>query len=67
MQDKQDERQQAPEPKKFKLSLSHVIAVTLIGIFVVLTLANMNALLSPLKSLSSILAPITIGLCSLTF
>ncbi|MBQ9779093.1 MAG: AI-2E family transporter, partial [Clostridia bacterium] len=58
----QDERQQAPAPKKPRATLSHVIAITLIGIFAVLTLANLNAILSPLKTLSSILAPITIGL-----
>ena len=58
----QDERQQAPAPKKPRATLSHVIAIMLIGIFAVLTLANLNAILSPLKTLSSILAPITIGL-----
>ena len=49
-------------PKKPKWSVWHVIALALVGIFVVLTLSNLNAILSPFKTLLAILAPITVGL-----
>jgi predicted PurR-regulated permease PerM len=51
-----------PTPKKPRPSVKHVIAAALIGIFVILTLANLDSILHPFKTLGSILAPITIGL-----
>ena len=58
----EDRRDENPSPQKSKLSIKHVTAFALIGIFVVLTLANLDSILSPLKKLSNIMAPITIGL-----
>ena len=55
-------KEQAPAPQKPKWSVWHVIALALIGIFIVLTLSNLNAILSPFKTLTDILAPITVGL-----
>ncbi len=53
---------QAPTPKKPRLAVWHAIAIGLIGIFLVLTLSNLNAILAPVRQLTSILAPITVGL-----
>ncbi|MBO7342261.1 MAG: AI-2E family transporter, partial [Clostridia bacterium] len=39
-----------------------MIAVSLVGIFAVLTISNLDAILSPLGTLLDILAPITVGL-----
>ena len=57
-----DESKNTPAPKKPKISVRLIIAIALIGIFVVLLLSNLNAVVSPFKKLNSILAPITIGL-----
>lgn len=62
MSEFENRREENPAPKKPKPSAKHVIAVALVGIFVVLTLANLESILRPFKTLSSILAPITIGL-----
>ena len=62
MPDFDDRREENPAPKKPQLNKWHVIAIALIGIFAVLTLSNLEAILAPFKTLSSILAPITIGL-----
>ena len=59
--DKQN-KEQAPTPQKPKWSVWHIIAVALIGILVVLTLSNLNAILAPFDTLMDILAPITVGL-----
>ena len=60
---KQEERRdESPAPQKSKLSIKHVTAFALVGILIVLTLANWDAIFSPVKTLNSILAPITIGL-----
>jgi len=53
--------QQQEQPPKRRRNPSYVIAVALIGILVVLTLANLDAILRPIKALNSILAPVTIG------
>ena len=57
-----DRREETPAPKRPKPTIPHVIAFATIGILVVLTLANLDAILRPIKTLNSILAPITIGL-----
>ncbi|MBQ8356381.1 MAG: AI-2E family transporter [Clostridia bacterium] len=57
--DRQDED---PAPKKPKPTVKHITAFSVLGILIVLTLSNLDAILHPIKSLSSILAPITIGL-----
>ena len=57
-----DESKNTPAPKKPKISVRLIIAIALIGIFIVLFLSNLNAVVSPFKTLNSILAPITIGL-----
>ena len=58
------EKQTKEQPKKPrpKWTVWHMIAVALIGIFIVLTLSNLNAILAPLDTLFDILAPITVGL-----
>ena len=58
----EDRQEQTTPPKKPRVRMSKLILIALIGIFVVLTLSNLNAILSPIKTLNSILAPITIGL-----
>ena len=58
----EDRRDEDPAPQKNKLSIRHVTAFALIGIFIVLTLANLDSILRPVKTLNAILAPITIGL-----
>ena len=62
MADKKQNQQTPPTPQKSKPTVWHVIAVALVGIFLVLTLSNLDAILSPLDTLFSILAPITVGL-----
>ena len=62
MAENNQQQNQAPTPKKPKLTVWHVIAIGLIGIFLVLTLSNLNAILAPVQQLNSILAPITVGL-----
>ncbi len=57
-----DRREQAPAPKRKKPSLRFIIALALIGIFVVLTLTNLRAISTPLKSLFSVLSPVAVGL-----
>ncbi len=57
-----DRREQAPAPKRKKPSLRFIIALALIGIFVVLTLTNLRAIRAPLQSLSAVLAPVAVGL-----
>ncbi len=54
--------EQHTEQKKKLWSTKHTTAFALVGIFVVLVLSNLEAILTPLKTLSSILAPITVGL-----
>ncbi|MBQ9097913.1 MAG: AI-2E family transporter [Clostridia bacterium] len=58
----EDRRDEDPAPKKPKLTIKHITAAALVGILIVLTLSNWDAVLRPFKTLSSILAPITIGL-----
>ncbi|MBO5355804.1 MAG: AI-2E family transporter [Clostridia bacterium] len=62
MPESKDQRSDHPTPKKPKLNTRHIIAFALVGILIVLTLSNLQAILSPIKTLNSILAPITIGL-----
>ena len=62
MAEHKQQQKQAPAPQKPKLSVWHVIAIGLIGIFLVLMLSNLSAILAPVRQLSSILAPITVGL-----
>lgn len=62
MADFDEKKEKAPAQRKRKLSISHVIALALVGIFVVLTLSNFKAILAPLDLLTSILSPIIIGL-----
>lgn len=62
MPESKDQRSDHPTPKKPKLNTRHIIAFALIGILIVLTLSNLHAILSPIKALNSILAPITVGL-----
>lgn len=50
------------EPRKPKKDAQFLISVSLIGILVVLIVSNLSALLAPFSRLSSVLAPITIGL-----
>ena len=57
-----DRREQTPTPKRKKPSLRALIAIALIGIFVVLTLTNLRALQAPFKALSAVLTPVAIGL-----
>ena len=52
---------QQEQPPKRRRNPSFLIAVALIGILIVLTLANLDAILRPIKALNSILAPVTIG------
>ena len=59
--DKRKEQSTAPQGKK-KIGTGRVIAFSLIGIFLVLVISNLNALLTPFKRLTNILAPVTIGL-----
>ena len=56
------QQNQTPTPKKPRLTVWHIIAIALVGIFLVLTLSNLKAILSPVRQLTSILAPITVGL-----
>ncbi len=58
----EDRRNQDPAPTKKKWTLRHTMALALVGIFAVLAISNLDAILSPIKTLNSILAPITIGL-----
>ncbi len=58
----EDRRDNDPAPQKTKLSVKHVIAFALVGILIVLTLSNLQAILRPIKTLTAILAPITVGL-----
>ena len=62
MPESKDQRSDHPTPKKPKLNTRHIIAFALVGILIVLTLSNLHAILSPIKTLNSILAPITVGL-----
>ncbi len=62
MADFEDRRDETPAPRKKKLGIRHVIAMALVGIFVVLTLSNFRAILSPLQLLGSVLSPIVTGL-----
>ena len=62
MAEHKQQQKQEPAPQKPKLTVWHVIAIGLIGIFLVLTLSNLSAILTPVQQLSSILAPITVGL-----
>ncbi len=62
MSEFEDRREESSAPKKPPLNKWHVIAIALIGILIVLTLSNLDAILSPVRALNSILAPITIGL-----
>ena len=62
MPELEDRHEENPRPKKPKWSAQHIIAIGVIGILVVLTLANLDAILHPVKNLNSILAPITVGL-----
>ncbi len=62
MVENKQQQNQAPAPKRPKITVWHVIAIGVIGIFLVLTLSNLNAILSPVRQLTSILAPITVGL-----
>ena len=51
-----------PTPKRKRPSARFLIAIALIGIFVVLTLTNLRAIRAPLQSLSAVLAPVAVGL-----
>ena len=62
MPDLDERKDKDPAPQKPKSSVKHVTAFALVGILIVLTLSNLQAILSPIKMLSSILAPVTIGL-----
>ena len=62
MPEEKDQRSDHPTPKKPKFNTRHIISFALVGIFIVLTLSNLHAILTPIKTLNSILAPITIGL-----
>ena len=62
MPDLDDRKDKDPAPQKKKFSVKHVTAVALVGILIVLTLSNLQSILTPIKTLSSILAPVTIGL-----
>ncbi len=62
MPDFDDRKGQDGSPKKKKWGLGHTIAFALVGILIVLAFSNLEALLAPIKTLNSILAPITIGL-----
>lgn len=61
LQDKLQDQQQN-QSKKPKWTVWHVIAISLVGIFAVLTISNLDAILSPLGALLDVLAPITVGL-----
>lgn len=60
MADFEDRKEQ--KPKRRKPTMRLLITIALIGIFVVLTLANWRAIRTPLDALSEVLAPIVIGL-----
>lgn len=62
MAENKQQQNETSAPKRPKLSVWHVIAIGLIGILIVLTLSNLDAILAPLGTLFDILAPITIGL-----
>ena len=62
MAEKKQQQNNAQTTQKPKWTVWHVIAVALVGIFLVLTLSNLNAILAPVGQLISILTPITIGL-----
>ena len=58
----ENKNQEHSKKKHIRWSVWHVIALALIGILIVLTLSNLNAILAPLDTLFDILAPITVGL-----
>ena len=62
MPDLEERRDEDPAPKKPKPTVKHITAFALIGILIVLTLSNLQSILSPIKTLNAILAPITVGL-----
>lgn len=62
MSEFENKNKEQQKKKQIKWSVWHVIAVALVGIFIVLTLSNLNAILLPLDTLFDILAPITVGL-----
>ncbi len=62
MPEHEQRTEQESAQKKKKWSMRHTMILSLVGIFVVLTLSNLDAILAPIKTLTSILAPITIGL-----
>ncbi len=62
MVENKQQQNQAPAPKKPRLTVWHVIAIGVIGILLVLTLSNLQAILSPVQQFASILSPITVGL-----
>ena len=64
MNEFEDRREQVPAPKKPKkrFSTGSIIAISLVGILVVLVISNLDAILSPFHKLTNILAPVTVGL-----
>ena len=58
----EEQKAQETAPKKPRRNYQKWIAFALIGIFAVLLIANLDALMDPMDTLSSILAPVTIGL-----
>ena len=62
MSEPQMNKEQNNTPRRPRFTVWHVIAIALCGIFVTLLLSNLDTLLTPLKDLSDILAPITVGL-----
>ncbi len=62
MPELENQKKELPQKKRPKWSVWHMIALALTGIFIVLTLSNLNAILAPLDTLFDILAPITVGL-----
>lgn len=56
-----EQEPEAPAPKR-RHNWSKTIGISLVCILAVLTLANLDAILRPIESLSKILTPITIGL-----
>ena len=62
MADFEERRSDTLKPKRKKPNVRWVIAIALIGIFVVLTLSNLKALRAPFDALSAVLAPVVTGL-----
>lgn len=62
MAEMEDRHKEQTTKKKKGLSMRHVSVIALVGIFVVLTLSNFEAILAPFDRLSGVLSPIIIGL-----